>query len=71
LRKYQHVDNVVVEELFGLFGSEEKAREGVYVSATISNKKRYYGVLIDQRDLVPSMWFQDQAFPLFEHRLLD
>ena len=57
------MDNVVVEESFNLLDSQEKVGEGVYVSATTSNKKRYYGVLVDQPALkeASTMWFQDQA----------
>jgi monoamine oxidase len=65
LRKHQHVENVLVEEHpFALSGSsQEKAGEGVYVSATTSGNKRYYGVLIDQPALkeASQMWMQDQA----------
>lgn len=64
LRKHQHVDNVVVEESFALHGSsQDRAGEGVYISATTSNNKRYYGILVDQPALkeASTMWFQDQA----------
>jgi monoamine oxidase len=53
-----------VEESFVLLSAaKEKAGEGVYVSATTSNNRRYYGVLTDQPALeeASSMWFQDQA----------
>mmetsp|Transcript_21943 Transcript_21943/g.54208 ORF Transcript_21943/g.54208 Transcript_21943/m.54208 type:complete len:1146 (+) Transcript_21943:76-3513(+) len=64
LRKHQEIENVKVEESFSLHhGSTEKAGEGCYVSATTSNNKRYYGVMVDQATLkeASSLWFQDQA----------
>ena len=56
----------MVEESFGLFTSQnEKAGDGVYVSAT-SHNKRYYGVLVDQAALkeASSLWFQHEASSL-------
>ncbi|KAG7358789.1 amine oxidase [Nitzschia inconspicua] len=67
LRKNQPVDGVVVEEAFplynGLIGSREKAGEGFYISATTSNNRRYYGVLIDQPALkvASTLYFKDQS----------
>jgi monoamine oxidase len=61
------VDGVVVEETFPFHneldcGSQEKAGEGFYVSATTSSNKRYYGVLIDQPALkvASSLYFKYQ-----------
>jgi len=64
LRKHQEIENVKVEESFSLHhGSTQKSGEGCYVSATTSNNKRYYGVLVDQAALkeASALWFQDQA----------
>jgi monoamine oxidase len=61
------VDGVVVEEVFPLHnrlsGNQEKAGEGFYISATPSNSKRYYGVLIDQAALkeASTLYFKDQS----------
>jgi hypothetical protein len=61
------VDGVVVEESFPFHngfdgGSQEKVGEGFYVSATTSNNKRYYGILIDQPALkvASTLYFKDQ-----------
>lgn len=64
LRKHQEIENVKVEESFQLQSElAEKAGEGCYVSATTSNNKRFYGVLVDQSALkeASNLWFQDQA----------
>jgi hypothetical protein len=64
LRKHQEIENVKVEESFQLQSElAEKAGEGCYVSATTSNNKRFYGVLVDQAALkeASDLWFQDQA----------
>ncbi|VEU39071.1 unnamed protein product [Pseudo-nitzschia multistriata] len=66
LRKHQQIDGVVVEELFPLFdpsSTEQKVGDGIYVSATTGNNKRFYGVLIDQSSLkeASSLFFQDQS----------
>ncbi|CAJ1942726.1 unnamed protein product [Cylindrotheca closterium] len=64
LRKHQEIENVKVEESFTLHhGPTGKSGEGCYVSATTSNNKRYYGVMVDQSALkeASSLWFQDQA----------
>jgi monoamine oxidase len=62
------MENVVVEETFTLASSQNNDLQGgpvggVYVSATASGNKRYYGVLVDQPSLkeATSLWFQDQA----------
>ena len=49
--------------MFGGNSQEEKAGEGVYVSATAGGNRRYYGVLIDQPALkeASKMWLQDQV----------
>ncbi|KAL3915727.1 MAG: hypothetical protein SGILL_005510, partial [Bacillariaceae sp.] len=64
LRKNQPVDGVVVQETFPLYDdNKEVAGEGLYVSATTSFNKRYYGVLVDQQALkvASTMYFQDQS----------
>lgn len=53
-----------MEETFTLASSSQgKAGDGVYVSATTSSNKRYYGVLVDQPALkeATALWLQDQA----------
>eukprot|EP00934_Nitzschia_sp_Nitz4_P002593 Nitzschia sp. Nitz4//scaffold30_size153850//55898//60258//NITZ4_002771-RA/size153850-augustus-gene-0.70-mRNA-1//-1//CDS//3329547241//2583//frame0 len=67
LRKHQQMENVMVEESFTLTSaSDEKAGEGVYVSATTANSKRFYGMLVEQKALqeATSLWLQDQASSL-------
>lgn len=64
LRKHQSIEHVVVEESFSLLSRDkEKAGEGIYVSATTSNNKRFYGLLVEQSALkeASALWFQDQA----------
>ena len=65
LRKHQHVDGVVVEEVFPLFDSSstKKVGDGVYISATAAGNKRFYGVLVDQSSLkeASTLFFQDQS----------
>lgn len=71
LKKHQTVDSgVIVEESFSLFssststseGTEERVGDGVYVSTTIGQNKRYYGVLVDQASLkeASQLYFQEQ-----------
>lgn len=55
-----------MEEIFPLFdpsSTEQKVGDGVYVSATTANNKRFYGVLVDQSSLkeASSLFFQDQS----------
>jgi lysine-specific histone demethylase 1 len=65
LRKHQPVDGVVVQETFPLYdeSTNEKAGEGLYVSATTASNRRYYGVLVDQQALrvASTMYFKDQS----------
>jgi lysine-specific histone demethylase 1 len=62
-RKNQPVEGVIVEETFPLYGASNLAGEGLYVSATTSGNKRYYGVLVDQPALkvASTLFFQDQG----------
>ena len=53
-----------MQETFPLYDQDkELAGEGLYVSATTSSNKRYYGVLVDQQALkvASTMYFQDQS----------
>ena len=55
-----------MEEVFPLFdpsSTEQKVGDGIYVSATTSNNKRFYGVLVDQSSLkeASTLFFQDQS----------
>lgn len=53
-----------MEESFQLqSGLAETAGDGCYVSATTSNNKRFYGVLVEQSALkeASKLWFQDQS----------
>lgn len=54
-----------MEEIFPLFDSSsiEKVGDGIYVSATTTGNKRFYGVMVDQSSLkeATTLFFQDQS----------